>query len=61
MMAQIAPYGKAVTAAIVAALTAILTGLDDGHISWSDGIAALIAFFVALGAVWAVPNKSKEV
>lgn len=59
-MNAVAPYAKAVTAAIVAGLTAILTGLDDGGISWSDGVAALIAFFVALGAVWAIPNSPKE-
>jgi hypothetical protein len=56
-MVKIAPYAKALIAAVVAGLTAVLTGLDDGNLSWSDGIAALIAFFVALGAVFAVPNR----
>jgi len=53
----IAPYAKAVIAALVAGLTAISTGLVDGGLTWSEGITAVIAFFVALGAVFSVPNR----
>jgi len=38
-------------------LTAISTGLVDGGLTWSEGITAVIAFFVALGAVFSVPNR----
>jgi len=53
----IAPYAKAFTAAIVAGLTALATGLVAGGLSWSEIVAALIAFFIALGAVFQVPNR----
>ena len=56
-MNKIAPYAKAVIAAVVAGLTAIATGLVADGLSWSEVVAALIAFFVALGAVFSVPNR----
>jgi len=56
----IAPYAKAVIAALIAGLTAISTGLVDGGLTWSEGITAVIAFFVALGAVFTVPNRPAE-
>jgi hypothetical protein len=52
-----AMYAKAITAAVVAALTAAATGLDDGALSAQEWVAVAIAFLVALGAVWAVPNS----
>ena len=54
---KIAPIAKAVTAAIIAGLTAVLTGLGDGSISWYEIIAAIIAFFTGLIAVFSIPNK----
>lgn len=56
-MKNYAPYLKAFTGAIVAALTAASVAAADGGFSWTDGIATAIAFFVGLGAVWAVPNE----
>jgi hypothetical protein len=56
-MDKIAPYGKAVTGAVLAALTALLTGLDDSSIDWQEIIVALIAFITVGGAVWAIPNR----
>jgi len=53
----IAPYAKAFIAAIVAGLTAISTGLVSDGLSWNEVVIALIAFFVALGAVFTVPNR----
>jgi hypothetical protein len=55
-MDKIAPYAKAVTGAIVAFLTAIATALADNGITGQEWVTAAIAFFVALGAVWAIPN-----
>jgi hypothetical protein len=59
MNEKIAYVAKAVTGAIVAALTAASVGADDGHFSWADGIATAIAFFVGFGAVFSVPNGEK--
>ena len=57
MMGALAPYAKAVTAAVVAGLSAAAAALDDETISTQEWVTIAIAFFVALGAVWAVPNK----
>ncbi len=51
---------KAFVAALVAGLTAIGTGLDDGHLTSGEIWSAVIAVVVAYGATWTVPNK-KEV
>jgi hypothetical protein len=58
-MSTIAPYAKAVTAALVAGLTALLTALDDGAVSRSEWVTVAVAFLGALGAVWAVPNARR--
>ncbi len=49
-------YAKAIVSAVVAALTALGTGLTDGGMSPSEWTAVALAFFVALGATFAVPN-----
>ena len=60
-MKNIAPYLKAVVAALVAGLSALGaflvndTGLDD--ITAGQWVTVAIAFLVALGAVCAVPNQ----
>lgn len=56
-MNTIAPYAKAVVAALVAGLSAVATGFADGGISAQEIVLAVIAFLVGLGAVFAVPNK----
>lgn len=48
-------YAKAVTGALVAGLTALLPALDAG-VTAAEWVTAAVAFLVALGAVWAVPN-----
>jgi hypothetical protein len=57
MINKIAPYAKAAIAAIVAGLSVLASGFADGGLSWSEGIAALIAFFAGLIAVFSVPNR----
>jgi hypothetical protein len=59
-MNAIAPYAKAVTAAIVAALSALATALDDETISSQEYVTIAVAFFVALGAVWIIPNSQSS-
>jgi len=55
-MNAIAPYYKAVTAALVTFLTAIATALDSNGISSQEWITAVIALLVGGGAVFTVPN-----
>jgi len=59
-MAKIAPYVKAVIAAVIAFLSSLLTALGDNAISSQEWVTAIIAFLVGLGAVWAIPNKSSS-
>ncbi len=55
-MKKIAPYAKAITAAVIAGLTALVTALDDGSVTAQEGVIIAIALLTALGAVWAIPN-----
>ena len=59
-MSNIAPYMKAVVGALVAGLTALLPALADGAINATEAVTAVIAFLVALGAVYAIPNKDPQ-
>lgn len=54
-MNRVAPYLKALTAALVAGLSVLIASADS--LSTQDYLSALVAFLVGLGAVWAVPNK----
>lgn len=60
-MTKVAPYLKAVIAAVIAGLSALSsylindTSLSD--LTAGQWIAVAIAFLVALGAVFAVPNS----
>jgi drug/metabolite transporter (DMT)-like permease len=51
-----ATYAKAVVGAIVAALGAATVAVSDGFTT-GEWLAVASAFFVALAAVWAVPNR----
>ena len=57
-MTRLAPYLKALTAALVAGLSVILADAD--HLTTHDYVAAVIAFLVGLGAVYSVPNSSPK-
>ena len=50
---------KAVLAAIIAGLSALLPLLSDGF-AWADGITALVAALVAYGAVFQMPNTDPQ-
>lgn len=56
-MNNIAPYAKSLVAALVAGLSVLATSLDNDSISAQEGVYAAIAFFTALAAVFAVPNR----
>ena len=59
-MSKIAPYAKAFVAAIVAALSLLagylVNNTSFGDITAGQWVSVAIAFFVALGAVFAIPN-----
>lgn len=59
-MTRLAPYLKALVAALVAGLSVIATALHipDHTLSAYDYVSALIAFLVALGVVFVVPNRT---
>lgn len=51
-------YLKAVVGAAVAGLGTLLTALADDRVTMSEWVGVAIATLVALGAVWAVPNRA---
>lgn len=53
---KVAPYYKAVAGALVAFLSALISGLVDDNLSWSEILTALIALIVGGGAVFTIPN-----
>ncbi|MGH3448480.1 MAG: hypothetical protein ACRDP4_12750 [Nocardioidaceae bacterium] len=48
---------KAIIGAVIAGLTALSTALGDGNLSTAEVVTVIVAFFVAGGAVYGVPNK----
>ena len=57
-MKNVAPYAKALVAALVAGLGVVSSALAlDGSLSPQDYVSAALAFLVAFGAVFAVPNQ----
>jgi hypothetical protein len=52
-----AAYAKAIVGALVTGLSTLLVGWEDGNLNGTEITGAIIAFLVALGAVWAVPNR----
>jgi sugar phosphate permease len=52
-------YAKAIVGALVAGLTALVPSFDGG-VTAAEWTTAVVAFLVALGVVWAVPNAPAE-
>lgn len=50
-------YAKAIVAALVAFLTALVTGLTDDHLTALEWVVAALAAVTAGGAVFGVPNR----
>lgn len=61
MYARIANSAKAILAALIAGLGALSASLVDnkslGDVTDGQWVAVAVAFFVALGAVYGVPNR----
>jgi hypothetical protein len=60
-MNRIAPYAKALVAAVVAGLGSLYQALDgDQSITVQEWIAVAMTTLTALGVVFAIPNKDPE-
>lgn len=53
---SIGVYAKAVVGALVAGVGALVAALDDDVVTRAEWATVALAFLVALGAIWAVPN-----
>ena len=53
-------YAKAIVGAIVAALTALSTALDDGVITQQEWVTVALGLLTGLAVIWAVPNATPE-
>lgn len=49
-------YRKAIVAALVAGLSALVTAWDDNVVTAQEWTMVVLATVVAFGAVWGVPN-----
>jgi len=60
-MEKVAPYAKAVVAALIAGLASAQQALDGNNdIDGSEWIAVALATLVGLGAVFAIPNRDPQ-
>lgn len=61
--ATFAPYGKAIIGSVVTGLTALggylINDTSLGDITAGQWVYVVVAFLVALGAIWAIPNKKE--
>lgn len=53
-------YLKAITGAIVAGLGTLQVAYNDNTVTAQEWVGIGIATLVALGAVWAVPNRARK-
>jgi hypothetical protein len=53
---KLGAQAKALVATVIAALSAAVPELSDGHLSVLDGVRIALAAFVAYGAVFGVSN-----
>ncbi len=53
-------YAKAVVAALISGLGSIATALGDNVISGQEWVTSVIAFLVALGAVFGIANATPK-
>jgi hypothetical protein len=54
---KVSRYAKAVVGALVAAGSALVPALADDKLTHGEIVVVVVAGLVALGVVWAVPNK----
>lgn len=59
-MTKIAPYAKALTAAVVTGLGSLYWALDDGAVTAQEWVSVAITTLAATAAVWVIPNKDTK-
>lgn len=60
-MSTIGLYTKAILTALVSAMGAATTALQDGHIDTQEWFTIVIGLLIGGGLVWAIPNLSSGV
>lgn len=60
MFSKIAPYGKAITGAVITGLGAVRLALSDDIITKGEAVDIATATLTALAVIWAIPNKDPE-
>jgi isopropylmalate/homocitrate/citramalate synthase len=60
MFQKVAHVAKALAAAIVAGAAMLELAATDGTVTTEEWYRVVAAVLVALGGVWAVPNKSES-
>ena len=53
-------YSKAIVGALVAALTALSTALEDGVVTHQEWVTTVLGLLTGLAVIWAVPNATPE-
>ena len=53
-------YSKAIVGALVAALTALSTALEDGVVTHQEWVTVVLGLLTGLAVIWAVPNATPE-
>ena len=53
-------YAKAIVGAVIAALTALSTALDDGVVTQQEWITVVLGLLTGIAVIWAVPNATPE-
>ncbi len=57
---KIKPYAKSIVGGLVAGLTALGTAMADGQVTGEEWTRVAVAALVALGVVYAVPNRPAQ-
>ena len=53
-------YAKAIVGAVIAALTALSTALEDGVVSYQEWVTVALGLLTGLAVIWAVPNAAEQ-
>lgn len=59
-MTNIGTFAKAIVGALIAGGGSLVVALDDGIVTAQEGVTCGLAFLIALGAVWGVPNARRS-
>ncbi|MFF4547243.1 hypothetical protein ACFY1J_23955 [Streptomyces sp. NPDC001406] len=57
---KISRFLKAVVAGLAAGAASLATAMNDGTVTGSEGVTAVLAVLGASGLTWAVPNRQPK-